>query len=236
MNETVLTPILDILDIIGIAIFALSGALVAAKERQTFVTMAFFALLTGVGGGTVRDLLIDAPVFWITDPWVASICLTTALIAWFTPVRMWEGKLLDYADGIGLAAYAVLGSAKAIAYGIPPVPAALMGVITGCVGGVIRDVIAGRPSIIIQPELYVTAAALSAVLTVAGMQFADIFGLPNAWVWVAAFVAGVALRAAAIQFELGLPGHRGSDSAAPIASDKSADQSEKASPGSGPPG
>lgn len=207
MNETVLTPILDLLDIAGIAVFALSGALVAARERQTFVTMAFFALVTGVGGGTVRDLLIDAPVFWITDPWVAAICLSTALIAWFTPMRIWEGKLLDYADALGLAAYAVLGSAKAIAYGIPPVPAALMGVITGCVGGVIRDVVAGRPSIIMQPELYVTAAALSAALTVVGMQFTLSLGLPGAAIWGAAFLAGFALRAAAIRFELGLPSY-----------------------------
>ena len=63
MNEEILTPILDVLDLIGIAIFALSGAVVAARERQTFVTMGFFALVTGVGGGTVRDLLIGAPVF-----------------------------------------------------------------------------------------------------------------------------------------------------------------------------
>lgn len=223
MNETVLTPILDILDIVGIAVFALSGALVAAKERQTFVTMAFFALVTGVGGGTVRDLLIDAPVFWITDPWVAAVCLGTALIAWFTPVRIWEGKLLDYADGIGLAAYAVLGSAKAIAYGIPPVPAALMGIITGCVGGVIRDVVAGRPSIIMQPELYVTAAALTAVLTVAGMQIAPILGLPDWAVWSAGFACGFALRAAAIRFELGLPSYG--------AADKGSDP-QNASPGS----
>ena len=211
MNEAVLTPILDWLDVLGIAVFALSGALVAAKERQTFVTMAFFALVTGVGGGTVRDLLIDAPVFWMTDPWVAVICLVTAIIAWVTPMRIWDGKLLDYADAVGLAAYAVLGSAKALAYGIPPVPAALMGIITGCVGGVIRDVVAGRPSIIMQPELYVTAAALTAALTVAGMQIAGLLGVMDAAVWGVAFIAGFALRAAAIRFELGLPSYRGQD-------------------------
>ncbi len=207
MNEEVLTPILDILDILGIAVFALSGALVAAKERQTFVTMAFFALVTGVGGGTLRDLLIDAPVFWMTDPWVAVVCLGTALVAWFIPVHWWRGNLLDYADALGLAAYAVLGSAKALAYGIPPVPAALMGIITGCVGGVIRDVVAGRPSIIMQPELYVTAAALTATITVVGMQIAPMVGLLDAAIWGVAFLAGVVLRAAAIRFELGLPSY-----------------------------
>ncbi|MDJ0642695.1 MAG: trimeric intracellular cation channel family protein [Erythrobacter sp.] len=211
MNGEILTPILDWLDIVGIAIFALSGAVVAARERQTFVTMGFFALVTGVGGGTVRDLLIGAPVFWISDAWVAAVCLGCALIAWFTPVRLWQGKLFDLADGVGLAAYAVLGSAKAMAYGVPPVPAILMGIITGCVGGIIRDVVAGRPSIIMQPELYVTAAALSAALTVVGMLSATALGLADFAIWIAAFVAGFALRAAAIQWELGLPSYRGSE-------------------------
>lgn len=209
MNPTVLTPILDWLDIAGIALFALSGAVLAARLQQTFVTMGFFALVTGVGGGTVRDLLIGAPVFWITDPWVAAVCLGTALIAWFTPVSWWEGKGFAYADGAGLAAYAVLGSAKALAYGIPPVPAALMGVITGCVGGIIRDVVAGRPSIIMSPELYVTPAALTAVLTVAGMIAAPWLGIGKEWAWAAGFACGFALRTAAIRWEWGLPSYGG---------------------------
>lgn len=204
MDDTVLTPVLDALDILGVAIFALSGALLAAKERQTFVTMSFFALVTGVGGGTLRDMMIDAPVFWISDPWVAAICLLTALIAWFTPTRWWEGKLLDIADGVGLTAYAVLGSAKALSYGVPPVPAALMGIITGCAGGIIRDVVAGRPSIIMRPELYVTAAAVSAGLAVLGAQL----NIHDAWVWGCAFAAGFALRSAAIRWHWGLPSYR----------------------------
>jgi len=209
VNGEVLTPILNLLDLFGIAVFALSGAAIAAKERQTFVTMGFFALVTGVGGGTIRDLLIDAPVFWITDPRVAPVCLACAVFAWFTPVRFWQGKAFDMGDAAGLAAYAVLGSAKAMAYGVPPVPAALMGIITGCVGGIIRDVVAGRPSIIMQPELYVTAAALSSAITVAGMMVADQLALADGWIWGAAFVAGFALRAAAIQFGWGLPSYGG---------------------------
>ena len=214
MNEEIFTPILDILDIAGIAVFALSGAVIAARERQTFVTMGFFALVTGVGGGTVRDLLIGAPVFWVTDGWVAGVCLGCALIAWFTPVRLWQGKLFDLADGLGLAAYAVLGSAKAMAYGIPPVPAVLMGIITGCVGGIIRDVVAGRPSIIMQPEIYVTAAALSSTLTVIGMLILPAYDIANWPVWIVAFIAGFALRAAAIQWEIGLPGYRAKENGA----------------------
>lgn len=200
----ILTPVVDILDLLGVALFALTGALLAAKERQTFVTMAFFALVTGVGGGTVRDLLIDAPVFWVADAWVAAICLGTAVIAWFTPTKWWEGKLLDYADGLGLTAYAVLGAAKAMTYGIPPVPAAMMGVITGCVGGIIRDVVAGRPSIIMRPELYVTAAALSASLCVAGMMA----NLPDVITWSVATAAGFLLRGVAIKYNWALPSYR----------------------------
>jgi uncharacterized membrane protein YeiH len=210
MTPTVLTPILDLLDLAGIALFALSGAVLAARLRQTFVTMAFFALVTGVGGGTVRDLLIRAPVFWIDDPRVAAVCLVIALIAWFTPVRWWEGKGFDYADGAGLAAYAVLGSAKALAYGIPPVPAALMGIITGCVGGIIRDVVAGRPSIIMSPELYVTPAALASVLTVGGILASAWLGLPEGWAWGVAFACAFTLRTAAIRWEWGLPSYGGS--------------------------
>ncbi|MAM39690.1 MAG: hypothetical protein CL575_03410 [Altererythrobacter sp.] len=203
MNEEVLTPVLDWLDLAGVMIFALTGALVAAKERQTLVTLSFFALVTGVGGGTIRDLLIGAKVFWIEDPLVAPICLGVALFAWFTPTRWWEGRFLSIADGAGLAAYAVLGSAKALEYGVPAVPAVLMGIITGTAGGMIRDVLAGRPSILMRPELYVTAAALSACLTVIG----ELAGLSNWGTWTAAAVAGFALRLAAIMMNLALPSY-----------------------------
>lgn len=211
MDELIPTPMLDFLDTLGVAVFALTGALLAAKERQTFVTVAFFALVTGVGGGTVRDLLIEAPVFWISDPWVTAVCLVVALLVWFTPTRWWEGKLLDYADGIGLTAYAVLGSAKALSYGVPPAPAVLMGIVTGTVGGIIRDVVAGRPSIIMRPELYVTAAALSAGLCVVGTAIE----LPRIPVWVGAALAGLILRSAAIRWNLALPAYRekGADTA-----------------------
>ena len=194
----------DVLDLAGTAVFALTGALLAARLKQTFVTMSFFALVTGVGGGSVRDLLIGAPVFWVRDPWVAPVCLGTALLAWFTPRKWWEGDLLDWADAAGLAAYAVLGTAKALAYGVAPVPAMLMGVITGCIGGVIRDVLAGRPSIIMRPEIYVTAAALTAALCAGGAALA----LPRELVWPVAALAGFALRGAAIGWGLRLPAYR----------------------------
>lgn len=189
------------LDLVGIAVFALTGALLAAKLRQTFVTMAFFALVTGVGGGSVRDLLIGAPVFWVHDPLVAPVCMGVALLGWFTPRRWWDKPVLEWADAAGLGAYAVLGTAKALAFGVTPVPAVLMGVITGCVGGIIRDVLAGRPSILMRPELYVTAAALSSVVCAGGTAL----GLANSMVWPLAALAGFGLRGAAIWWRLGLP-------------------------------
>jgi uncharacterized membrane protein YeiH len=192
-----------LLDLAGIAVFALSGALLAARLKQTIVSMVFLALVTGVGGGSVRDLLIGAPVFWIHDPWVAPVVLLTALLAWFTPSRWWEGKMLDWADAVGLAVYSVLGTAKSLSYGVEPVPAVLMGVVTGCVGGIIRDVLADQPSILMRPELYVTAAALAATLCALG----TLAGLPLLPVWGAAALAGFALRGAALIWKIELPAY-----------------------------
>lgn len=196
-----LPAVLRFLDLAGIGIFALAGALLAAQLRRDFVTLAFFALVTGVGGGSIRDLLIGAPVFWVRDALVAPVCLAMALVAWFTPHRWWEGRLLIWADAVGLAAYAVLGTVKALGYGVAPVPAALMGVITGCAGGIIRDVLAGQPSILMRSEIYVTAAALAAALAAGG----TLAGLPNALVWPLAALAGFALRGAAIHWSLAIP-------------------------------
>ncbi len=193
------------LDLLGTAVFALTGALLAARLRQTFVTCAFFALVTGVGGGSIRDLLIGAPVFWVRDPWVAAVCLGVAVAVWLTPRRWWEGPALEWADAAGLGAYATLGTAKALAFGLPPIPAMLMGVITGCAGGIVRDVLAGRPSILMRPELYVTAAALAAAVCAGGNSLA----LPDAMTWPVAALAGFALRGAAIRFGLALPGYGG---------------------------
>lgn len=192
-------------DLFGIAVFAITGALAAAGCRQTFVTAAFFALVTGVGGGSVRDLLIGAPVFWVHDPLVAVVCLAVAALVWTTPPRWWEGSALAWLDAVGLAAYAVFGAAKALAFGVPPVPAVVMGVVTACVGGIIRDVLAGEPSILMRPELYVTAAALSAGAYVALVAA----GVPEPLAAPIAAAAGFALRAAAIRWRLALPGYRG---------------------------
>ena len=198
-------PVLETLSIVGIFGFAASGALAAARLGQTLVTFAFFALVTGVGGGTVRDLLIGAPVFWVHDPVPAITCMVAALLIWFTPRRFWSDRALDWLDAIGLAAFAVFGAAKAMSYGIPPFVAAMMGVVTGCVGGILRDLLAHEPSILLRPELYVTAAAFASGLFV----MLRWWGLDVPAAGLIAALLGFLLRAIAIWRSIGLPTYRG---------------------------
>ena len=202
---TDLAPFLALLDLLGIGVFAVSGALAAARARQTLVTFAFIALVTGVGGGTVRDLLIGAPVFWVHDWRVPAVCLGTALLIWVSPRKFWRERAIDWFDAVGLAVYAVFGAAKALGMGVPALPAVMMGVITACVGGIIRDVLAGEPSILLRPEIYVTAAALAAALFVVLV----LLGIPVLVASVVGAGAGFALRALAIARGLSIPAYRG---------------------------
>ena len=196
--------LIDWLDLFGIAVFAASGALAAAKQRQTLVTFAFFALVTGVGGGTVRELLIGAPVFWVHDWSFAATCLGTAALVWLTPVSVWTERALDWFDAVGIAIYAVFGTWKSLTLGIPLLPAMMMGVITACVGGIIRDVLAGEPSILLKPEIYVTAAALASGLF--GLLLS--LGLPVLPAAIISAAAGFALRAMAIHKGWAIPAYK----------------------------
>src|SRR5262249_44152343 len=139
-----------VLDYAGVTVFALTGALAAARDRHDIVTFWFFAVVTGVGGGTLRDLLIGAPVFWINDPAYLAIGLVAAIVVWFAGARVERSMALIWLDAIGLAAYAVIGAGKAIAFNVDPVIAAAMGVLTASFGGVIRDVLAVQPSILLK--------------------------------------------------------------------------------------
>jgi uncharacterized membrane protein YeiH len=201
--EQALGSALQYLDYAGVAVFAFSGALLAAAKRLTLVTFLFFAVVTGVGGGTARDLLIGAPVFWIHENGILLICFAAALAAWLAPGRLWKSSALPWLDAAGLAAYSAYGAAKGLAYGVAPLPAFAMGVLTACLGGIIRDVVAGEPSILMRPELYVTAAALSALLMVGFL----LIGLPPALAGIGAAAAGFALRAGAIRYSWKLPGY-----------------------------
>jgi len=198
-----LGPVLDWLNLAGTAVFALSGAMLAAEKKQTFVTLAFFAVVTGVGGGTVRDLLIGAPVFWVHHNATLLICLGASAIVWLLAERLWPTRALLWFDAAGLAAFSAYGAAKGLAYGLAPIPAIGMGVLTGCLGGIIRDVLAGEPSILMRPELYVTVAALSSALFV-GLQALDV---PGGVAGIAAFLCGFVLRGAAIWRGWSLPAY-----------------------------
>lgn len=204
VTDNPLPTALVLIDYFGIAVFAISGALLAAERRQTLVTFIFFAVVTGVGGGTLRDLLIGAPVFWVQTNATLLICIGAALLVWIASRHRFAGQALLWFDAAGLAAYATYGAAKALGFGVAPVPSFAMGVLTACVGGIFRDVLAGEPSILMRPELYVTAAALAAGLFV-GLS---LLGAP---VWAAAAVgafAGFALRGAAIVRGWSLPAYR----------------------------
>ncbi|WP_260926367.1 trimeric intracellular cation channel family protein [Novosphingobium sp. 9] len=205
LTLTTLQPILRWLDIAGLSVFAVSGAIRAARQRLDLIAAAFFAIVTATGGGTMRDLLIGAPVFWMRAPAPLAICLGVAVVVWLVPPRFWPERALDWFDAAGLSAYAVFGAGKAMSYGIPPLPAAVMGVVTACMGGVIRDVVAGAPSILLRNELYITAAVLAAG-TYVGLTG---LGLSNTAASLTATAAGFLLRGGAIRWGFALPRHRG---------------------------
>ncbi len=199
-----LEPLLAALDMAGVAVFAVSGALAAARIKQTIVTFAFFAAITGIGGGTLRDLLIGAPVFWVGRSDYLGICLVAAASVWLFKADRWRLNALLWFDALGLGAYSVLGTAKALSLGVPPLPAVGMGVLTASFGGIVRDLLAGEPSILLRREIYVSAAALGAG-TYVGLTLLGLSLWPAAIIGAA---AGFGLRGIAIATGLALPGYR----------------------------
>lgn len=190
------------LDFAGVAVFAATGALAAAKIRGDIITFAFFASVTGVGGGTLRDILLDVPVFWVQNAAYVAVCLGVAVLVWLTGgPRRWREQALLWLDAVGVSGYAILGASKALAVGVHPLIAAIMGMLTACFGGVTRDVLAGEPSAIIKREIYVTAAILGAGL------YALLFtlGMAPRYAMAVAFTAAFALRAGAMTFGWHLP-------------------------------
>ena len=196
-------PLLSWLDMAGVAVFAVSGALAAAKARQTIVTFAFFAAITGIGGGTLRDLLIGAPVFWVGRSDYLAVCLAAALAVWVLKADRWRLPALLWFDAVGMGAYAVIGAAKAESLGVPPLACVVMGVLTASFGGIIRDVLAGVPSVLMRREIYVSAAALGAGAYVV-LVF---FGVDRIIAGAIGAAAGFGLRALAIGRGLALPGY-----------------------------
>jgi len=193
------------LDYAAVAVFGATGALAAARRKHDIVTFGFFAAVTGVGGGTLRDLLIGAPVFWVNQPQYVVVCLLAAAAVWIVGPRRFRGGILTWLDAIGMAAYAVVGSLKAISLGAPPFSAVVMGVLTATFGGVIRDVLAHEPSVLLQRELYVTPALAGATTFVV----LGLVATPTIPAGVAGFVVALSLRAGAIIWKWSLPGFGG---------------------------
>ena len=212
MTAAVLTPeivaperLLAVLDFAGVAVFAATGALAAARLKQDLVTAAFFAAITGVGGGTLRDLLIGAPVFWVQDWRYVAVCIAAAVAVWMIGAREWRFRALLWLDAVGLAAYGVMGAAKSAAWDVPPLICVVMGALTACFGGVVRDLLAGQPSILLRREITVSAAILAAAAYVAA-RAAGLGDWPAAALGV---ILGFALRAGALIKGWSLPAFPG---------------------------
>ena len=197
----VLAQSLSVLDYAAVGVFGATGALAAARRKHDIVTFGFFAAVTGVGGGTLRDLLIGAPVFWVNRPAYIVVTLGAALAIWLFGWGRRGERILTWLDAVGMAAYAVVGALKASSMGLPPFSAVVMGVLTSTFGGIIRDVLAEEPSVLLRRELYVTAALVGAgafvLLRTAGLEI-----LPAS---LAGFGIAFAVRAGAIVFGWQMP-------------------------------
>jgi uncharacterized membrane protein YeiH len=167
-----MNPILY-LDYAGVAVFAATGALSASRKQLDIIGFLFLAGVTGIGGGTFRDLILGVPVFWVANPAYVLVCAVAAVVVFFT-AHLVESRyrLLLWLDAVGLSAYCVLGAAKGLAATGSPTVAVVMGMLTATFGGILRDLLAGEPSVLLRPEIYVTAAMAGAaaytVLTLAG--------------------------------------------------------------------
>ncbi len=193
-----------VIDLLGVAVFAISGVLAAGRKGLDVLGVSVVAVVTAIGGGTIRDLLLDRhPVFWINDPTYLWVILGASALT-LAALRFWlasEPALL-IADAFGLAFFTISGVQIALQARQPAVIAVLMGTITGVAGGMLRDVLTGEIPLILRPgRLYATAAIVGAVVFVVlgksslGPEAAALLGM--------AVAAG--LRLVAIAYGLKLP-------------------------------
>ena len=194
-------PLSVAVDLLGVGFLAASGAIAAAERRHDIVTFVFFGAMTGLGGGTLRDLLIGQPVFWIHAPAYLTTCIAAAALIWVCFPRIIPRDALLWADAIGLAAYAVVGAEKASALGLDGAVCVAMGVLTACLGGILRDVLAGQPSVLLRREIYVTAAIAAASADVVLGRI----GMSRAAAILIGVALGVAMRAGALLGNWALP-------------------------------
>jgi len=197
---------LYVLDLFGVAVFAVSGALTAGRKSMDLFGVVVIAVITAVGGGTVRDLLLDRrPIFWIEDPMYLLVCVlaasaTLSYARFFRPPR----HSLLVADAFGLAVFTFIGARTAYEAGVPAPIVVLMGTVTGVAGGIMRDVLCTEVPLILRREIYATAAIAGATVYV---LLEETF--PNGPLTTLLPVATVfAVRLAAIRFDLHVPPFR----------------------------
>jgi uncharacterized membrane protein YeiH len=190
-------------DLIGVAVFAASGALAAAQKRLDILGFILFGTITGVGGGTARDLLLGTDhVFWIDDTSYLWTCIVASVATWVLAGRSRSLRtLLLWADALGLALFSVLGTIKALQWGAPLIVAVVMGMMTASFGSLIRDSLLGRPPVLLEPNIYVTAALLGA----GGYTVLQAFPPTAIVAMPLAMAAAFTLRALAIVYDLRLP-------------------------------
>ena len=190
------------LDFFGVFVFAVSGALAADRRGMDLFGFVVIALLPAVGGGTVRDIVLDVPVFWVQDPtylWliVAAALLTFAAARQIVRVEGW----LNWADAVGLSVFCVAGAAKSLAITNSPVIAVAMGVVTAVMGGIIRDTVCNEIPLVLRQDIYATAAFAGA-LGFVGLTALDVpFGIA---LWSGAGIC-FAVRASALLWGWSLP-------------------------------
>ena len=195
--------VFNTLNIIGLFVFAVSGALTALRNDMDIFGIAMIAFVTGVGGGTIRDVLLGSfPVWWITAPSAVFICLAGAVAAMLAqPFIDSRLKALIWADAMGLAVFSVLGAQAALAADAPAVIAIFMGAVTATFGGVVRDVLLNEPPLILKQDIYATAALIGAGVYVGLIAL----GLAGSLAAIAAALTTFAIRAAAIIFDIPSP-------------------------------
>jgi len=195
--------ILHFLDLVGVAVFAVSGVLAARTRGLDLLGVIVIAAITAIGGGTLRDLLLNRhPIFWITDARYLTVVIASALLTvGYVRVRPPPGKALLVADALGLALFALSGAQVAEAAQCPPIIVVLMGTMTGVAGGVLRDVITAQVPLILRRDIYATAAIVGVVLYL----LLQALGLHRPRAFAAGIVSVIALRLLAIRWDLQLP-------------------------------
>ncbi len=195
--------VFDALNALGLFVFAISGALTALRNDMDLFGVAMIAFVTGVGGGTIRDVLLGAfPVWWIAAPSAVLICLAGAAVATIAqPIIDSRLKALIWADAVGLSVFAILGAQAALAADAPVLIAVFMGGVTATFGGVVRDVLLNEPPLILKQDIYATAALIGAGVYVGLAHLGVAAGLAAPLAALAAF----GIRAAAILFNIPSP-------------------------------